>query len=147
MRSPGPGHFAAADEAASGAMPWGAREGGSSDGAGQVRQAAKARRGNHKAGSLTIEAILGPHSPPTTQNGWLPPGPTSQIPSERANERRRALQEALRMAQLEVLALVKAPTAAAIAFSLTNPRDVPRDVLVLAPWLRPHAGFWRGCSS
>ncbi|CAJ1398855.1 unnamed protein product [Effrenium voratum] len=53
------------------------------------------------------------------------------VPAKYGKQQRRALQEALRMAQLEVLALVKAPTAAAIAFSLTNPRDVPRDVLVL----------------
>ncbi|CAE7582812.1 HSP70-2 [Symbiodinium sp. CCMP2592] len=53
------------------------------------------------------------------------------VPSKYGQKQRRALTEALHKAQLEVLALVKAPTSAAIAFSLTNPIEGPRNVLVL----------------
>lgn len=53
------------------------------------------------------------------------------VPAKYGRQQRKALEEACRMAHLEVLALVKAPTAAAIAFSLTNPRENPRDILVL----------------
>jgi len=53
------------------------------------------------------------------------------VPAKYGRQQRKALEEACRMAHLEVLALVKAPTAAAIAFSLTNPREGPREILVL----------------
>ena len=53
------------------------------------------------------------------------------VPSKYGQKQRKALSEALHKAQLEVLALVKAPTSAAIAFSLTNPIEGPRNVLVL----------------
>eukprot|EP00438_Fugacium_kawagutii_P013050 Skav235117 [mRNA] locus=scaffold3581:178430:191097:- [translate_table: standard] len=53
------------------------------------------------------------------------------VPAKYGRQQRKALEEACRMAHLEVLALVKAPTAAAIAFSLTNPRETPREILVL----------------
>lgn len=53
------------------------------------------------------------------------------VPAKYGRQQRKALEEACRMAHLEVLALVKAPSAAAIAFSLTNPRETPREILVL----------------
>lgn len=48
-------------------------------------------------------------------------GAVVTVPAKYGRQQRRALEEACRMAQLQVLAFLKAPTAAAIAFSLTNP--------------------------
>ncbi|CAE8714326.1 unnamed protein product, partial [Polarella glacialis] len=53
------------------------------------------------------------------------------VPAQFGQRQRKALELACQEAQLKVLALVKAPTAAAIAFAVTNPMKGMRDVLVL----------------
>eukprot|EP00930_Biecheleria_cincta_P001163 TRINITY_DN102329_c0_g1_i1.p1 TRINITY_DN102329_c0_g1~~TRINITY_DN102329_c0_g1_i1.p1 ORF type:complete len:500 (-),score=75.74 TRINITY_DN102329_c0_g1_i1:79-1578(-) len=58
-------------------------------------------------------------------------GAVITVPAQYGPQQRKALEEACREAQLSLLALVKAPTAAAIAYSLTTPRKEPRNMLVL----------------
>lgn len=58
-------------------------------------------------------------------------GAVVTVPAQYGPQQRKALEEACREARLSLLALVKAPTAAAIAFSLTTPCKEPRHMLVL----------------